>query len=240
MSVKVRVAILEDHQSIIDGYIYRLGMSPDIKIVETGLFGNELEPMLAQHQVDVLLMDLSVPISPENHNVFPIRHELSKILIQSPELKVIVISVFNQKALVRAMIKMEVHGYIVKDDQNSIKNLARIVKIVADGGTYFSAELQVFSPLEDLGQMLTPRQIEALSLCVAYPNLGTSALSQKMEISSSTFRNLLSNAYQRLGVRTRNAAVVRVQEMGLILAKTNSDSAAKRVVHPPQKADSLI
>jgi len=223
MSVRVRVAILEDHQSIIDGYIYRLGMSPDIQIVGTSLFGNELEPMLAQHQVDVLLMDLSVPISLENHNVFPIRYELSKILIQYPELKVIIISVFNQQALVRAMIEMGVHGYIVKDDQSSIKNLARIVRIVADGGVYFGAALQAFALLKEQAQLLTPRQTEALSLCVAYPDLSTSVLARKMEIASSTFRNLLSGAYQRLEVHTRSAAVARIQEMGLILGEANKN-----------------
>jgi len=223
MSVRVRVAIIEDHQSIIDGYIYRLGMSPDIQIVGTSLFGNELEPMLAQHQVDVLLMDLSVPTSPENHNIFPIRHELSKILLQYPELKVIVISVFDQQALVRALIEMGVHGYIVKDDRNSIKNLAGIVRIVAVGGIYFSADLHAYTSLKEQEQLLTPRQIEVLSLCVAYPDLPSSVLAQKLEIASSTFRNLLSDAYRRLGVRTRNSAVARVQEMGLILGKATKD-----------------
>ena len=223
MSIKVRVAILEDHQSIIDGYTYRLGMSADIQIVGTSLFGYELEPMLAQHQVDVLLMDLSVPISPDNHNIFPIRHELSKILIKYPELKVIVISVFDQKALVSAMIEMGVRGYIVKDDQNSIKNLPRIVKIIADGGMYLSADLQTFGQLKEQEQPLTPRQIEVLSLCIAYPDSPTMVLAQKMEIASSTFRNLLSDAYRRLGVRTRSAAVARVQERGLILGKAKEN-----------------
>ena len=37
-----------------------------------------------------------------------------------------------------------------------------------------------------------------------------------------TFRNLLSSAYRRLGVQTRNAAVMQVKEMGLILEKANN------------------
>ena len=227
MKSMVRVAILENHQSVIDGYTYRLGMNSDIQIVGISSFGDELEPMLDQYQADILLMDFELPISLENHNVFPVRHALSKILVRYPEMKVIIVSCFDQKVLVHAMIEMGVRGYILKCDQKSIKNLARIVKIVADGGTYFSVDLQVFSPLKGPEQILTPRQIEALSLCVAYPNLTTSTLSQKMEISSSTFRNLLSGSYQRLGVRTRNAAVVRVQEIGLILSKTSSSQEYK-------------
>ncbi len=127
---------------------------------------------------------------------------------------------FDQPALVRALIEIGVHGYIVKDDQNSIKNLARIVKIVAGGGIYLSSDLDIYSPLQD-EKLLTPRQIEALSLCVAYPDMSTSILAQKMQITDSTFRNILSGAYRRLEVRTRNAAVLRVQELGVILGKVN-------------------
>ena len=43
----VRVAILDDHISIIDGYNYRLSKTPEIEVVATGVFGEELEPLLA-------------------------------------------------------------------------------------------------------------------------------------------------------------------------------------------------
>ena len=39
MLTKIRVAILDDHQSIIDGFTYRLSMDPEIQIVSTALFG---------------------------------------------------------------------------------------------------------------------------------------------------------------------------------------------------------
>lgn len=222
MRNSISVAILEDHQSIIDGYLYRLEKDPNIQLVGTCLFGNELEPLLKETQVDVLIMDLSVPVSAENQAIFPIRHELAKILNRYPELKVIVISVFAQQALIRALIDIGARGYILKDDQNSIKNLARIIKIIADGGLYFGDNLQGFTLEKKQEHLLTPRQIEVLSLCVAYPDLPTLTLAQTMGISGSTFRNLLSDAYQRLNVRTRSAAVIRVQELGLILGKASN------------------
>ena len=60
---KVRVAILDDHQSIIDGYIYRLSSTPEIEVVATANYGEELEPVLAKYPADVLLLDLSVRTS---------------------------------------------------------------------------------------------------------------------------------------------------------------------------------
>ena len=43
---KVRVAILDDHQSIIDGYVYRLSTNSDVQVVATATYGEDLEPML--------------------------------------------------------------------------------------------------------------------------------------------------------------------------------------------------
>ncbi len=64
--------------------------------------------------------------------------------------------------------------------------------------------------------LLTGRQLEVLSLSAAYPDLPTGVLAQKLSISSSTFRNLLSGAYLRLGVSTCTAAIVRANELGLL------------------------
>ena len=59
---KVNVAILDDHQSIIDGYTYRLGTEPKIQVVSTARFGEDLDSILSSHPINVLLMDIRVPI----------------------------------------------------------------------------------------------------------------------------------------------------------------------------------
>ena len=45
MSPKIRVAILDDHQGIIDGYQYRLSGATDIEVVATALYGDEMVSM---------------------------------------------------------------------------------------------------------------------------------------------------------------------------------------------------
>jgi len=62
---------------------------------------------------------------------------------------------------------------------------------------------------------LTDRQLEAISLCMAYPDATTFELAQKMQVSNSTVRNLLSGAYLRMGVHTRAAAIAKVQRLGI-------------------------
>ena len=64
MIPQIRVAILDDHQAIIDGYQYRLRNATDIEVTATLFFGEDLEPALAANPVDILLLDIQVPISP--------------------------------------------------------------------------------------------------------------------------------------------------------------------------------
>ena len=90
MLSKIRVAILDDHQSIIDGFTYRLSMDPDIQIVSKALYGEDLEPMIANNPVDVLLLDVSVPNSPEDHNSYPVLHTIPSLLKEYPGLNILV------------------------------------------------------------------------------------------------------------------------------------------------------
>jgi DNA-binding NarL/FixJ family response regulator len=90
---------------------------------------------------------------------------------------------------------------------------------VAHGGIYFSR--QAHQQLRQYGAapdepLLTQRQLEVLSMCAAYPNLSTSDLAQKLNIANSTMRNLLSEAYLRLQVINRTAAIAKARQLGLI------------------------
>ena len=66
------------------------------------------------------------------------------------------------------------------------------------------------------GERLSPRQLEALSLCAAYPDWTSADVAEKMSVSNSTVRNLLSSAYLRLGVHSRPAAIAIARQQGLI------------------------
>ena len=61
MSPKIRVTILDDHQGIIDGYLYRLNKNPEIEVVATANYGKDIEPLLTHHPTDVLILDVQVP-----------------------------------------------------------------------------------------------------------------------------------------------------------------------------------
>lgn len=216
---KVRVAILDDHQSIIDGYTYRLSSTPEIEVVATANFGEELESVLSKHPADVLLLDLSVRTSPDNPNPFPILYLVPKLLQKYPNLSVLIISMFAEPSLMRSIIEAGASGYVLKDDQSAFRELGNIVLSVAHGGIYFSKKAHSLYMQADAvngSDLLTPRQMEVISLCAAYPDASTADLAQMMTVSNSTVRNLLSSLYLRLGVHSRTAAVEKAREIGLI------------------------
>lgn len=218
MNKKIRVTILDDHQNIIDGYVFRLSANPQIEVVATIGFGDLLEPTLAAHPTDVLLLDVNVPTSVENPNSYPILYAIPKLIQTYTGLNILVVSMYAERGLIRAVMEAGASGYILKDDQTTARDLGSVVMSVAGGGIHFSQKAhQLYSKhLAKESNLLSARQLEVLSLCAAYPNNTTAHLANIMAVSNSTVRNLLSTAYLKLDVNNRTAAIARAQQLGLI------------------------
>jgi DNA-binding NarL/FixJ family response regulator len=140
----IRIAIFDDHQTIIDGYMYMLSNHPDLQVVDTALYGQDVEPMLASQQVDVLVMNVVSPMSTENNTMFPILEFIPKLLHQYPDIHILVVSMMYDGELIRALSKTGISGYVLKSDHDSIKKFASIVRQVANGGIYFSKDAMKF------------------------------------------------------------------------------------------------
>ena len=215
MNNKVRVTILDDHQSIVDGYLYRLSQSPAIEVVNTLSYGDDLDPALKKQPVDVLILDVHVPVSPSNPNPYPILHTIPHLLELYPEMEILVISMFGDRSLIRAVVEAGASGYVLKNDRQVIQDLGKTILSVAKGDVCFSEKAwKIFLGKRD--EPFTSRQLEALSLCAAFPNSKTAELARRMKIANSTLRNLLSTVYLKLGVQTRAAAIAKARELGII------------------------
>jgi DNA-binding CsgD family transcriptional regulator len=102
------------------------------------------------------------------------------------------------------------------------------VLAVARGEVFFSAQVYALMRKYVLppGELvLTPRQLQALSLCSAYPGEAGNVLAKQMGITYSTFRNLLSTSYVRLGVSNRAEAILKARSLGLITPGAPSSGA---------------
>jgi len=227
-SQTIRVTILDDHQSIIDGYLYRLSSSNNVEVVATISYGEELEPVLAAHPTDVLLLDVNVPTSGENPNPYPILYSIPSLLEKYSDLNILVISMHAERSLIRAVMEAGASGYVLKDDRAILQDLGNVVQSVASGGISFSKKAHQIMLDQNTalsGQNLSARQLEALSLCAAYPDWSSADVAKKMSASHSTVRNLLSGAYLRLGVHSRMAAIEKARQMGLITPHSQAPPA---------------
>ena len=219
MENKISVTILDDHQSIVDGYLFRLSKFPQIEIVDTLGYGQDLEGALKKQVPDVLILDVNVSVSAENSNNYPIFHVIPDLLQRYPDLAILVISMHNDRSIIRAVMEGGASGYILKDDQKTIQELGSVILSIVGGGIYLSEKvrnLYIKNRSAASEEPLTGRQMEALSLCAAYPDHTTERLAQTMNVANSTVRNLLSGAYLRLGVNSRAAAIAKARQLGLI------------------------
>ena len=140
------------------------------------------------HPSGVLLLDINVPTSPDNHNPYRILYAIPKLLDQYPDLAILVISMYNERSLIRSVMDAGASGYILKDDQIIIRDLGNVIQSIASGGIVLSqmAHQLLLKHDPDLNNnQLTERQLEVLSLCAAYPNWTTEDLSKKMSVANS-------------------------------------------------------
>jgi two-component system nitrate/nitrite response regulator NarL len=219
MDKRIRVAIIDDHQSVIDGYTVRLASNKNIQVVGTANYGSQLDELVAGGNVDVLLMDVSLPNSPDDDNPFPLLSVLPQLRKDHPQMAILIISMHKERPLIRAVLDAGANGYILKDDRDANMQLAEAVTLVNTGGIYISKQLSgLFTESNPLNAFreLSKRQLEALSITAAYPEISTEELAKKMSVAPSTVRNLLSKAYSRLHVPNRTAAIARARQLGLI------------------------
>ncbi len=220
MSAKINVAILEDHQSIIDGYRFRLQDSPEFEIVGIANLYSDWEAVLKSQVVQIALMDVKVPVDQNNSNPYPILHVMPRLVQAFPDIDFLVISAYPEPTLIQGIMEAGASGYILKDDNVLLRELKTILhSVIENHGIYFSPKaneqlLQRLRPIQESGLAL--RQLEALSLCAAYPGSSTKEIAAQMNVAGSTVRNLLSQTYIKLGVSTRQEAVLKAQQLGLI------------------------
>ena len=220
MSGKIRVAILDDHAATAEGYRARLAQELDFEVVQVLHFGEDLEPFLRRYPVDVLLLDIEVKASLENPAQYSTVYLVPRLLDNFPDLSVLVISMHGGRAMIETVMDAGAGGYLLKDDLESFQELPSILRTIAAGGMYLSPLANKRWRKRRTGELremaLSRSQLEALSLCAAYPNARLPELAEKMHVANSTIRVTLSGAYRKLGVNTRQAAVAKARQLGIL------------------------
>lgn len=223
MPVPIRVAILFNRQIEIDGIYYRLADQDDIHIIGALRYGCQLAGFLSRWPTDILLADKATPAAQGRSNPFPVTDSVPDMLRAYPSLRVAVVSSQASLTDVREARRRGAAAYILKDDQGAWVNLGQVIRAIISGHVYYSSSLaEMMAVAEGESDELTPRQFEILSLLADHPDMTTFEVALRLGVAHSTVRNQLSQAYWRLGVRTRAAAIDCLQSLNR-LAKANKE-----------------
>ena len=224
MKEKYSIGILEDHIATMMGYQSQLKANDKLAIVWTANYYSEVESKIDEHVPDLLILDVGVKISNDTKENYPILHVIPSLLEKYPEMVIIVISMHNRPALIRAIKKAGASGYILKDDVETFRKLDQVlVDILQYGGIYFSPNAEKLISQPDAVPSLTKRQNEILSLLASNPAMEYKILAAKLHVSPSTIRNHLSDIYLKLGVNRLSSAIVQARKLGLIAASDVED-----------------
>ena len=130
---KISLAIVDDHQIVIDGLKSLLEGHPDFIVKIESNHPEMMEGILAKNNVDILLTDIMMPIMNGA--------QLAKMVKNNyPKIKILALSMSGQGDLVNQMIDdSDIAGYVLKNLGK--QELITALEKIAGGGVYFSEEV---------------------------------------------------------------------------------------------------
>lgn len=190
---KINVLLTDDHQIIIDGLKSLLKNSDEIIVAAEANNGREALRILGLLSIDVLLMDIDMPIM----NGIEALKEIRK---QFRDVKVIILSMHNEAGMIKSLIDLGANGYMLKSCSQD--ELIGAIKKVASGQSYFSTDvtLALLKPAnpEQKNEMLTERETEILKLIAA--GFSNKEIGDQLFISHRTVDTHRTNLMKKLDV----------------------------------------
>lgn len=206
---EVRVGIVDDDPIVRSAVELYLKTDPGIVVVGTGNNGAEGVALVKAQHIDVLIMDIRMPVQ----DGIAATAEVRKV---SPHTKVLLLTSIDTDSDVRDGLAAGAAGYLLKD--TSVEALVGGVRSVHLGNSVLSDGMlsRVFRPRPRLVTKveLSARENQVLQLlCRGYSN---DEIGHELFLSDSTVKTHVSAIIAKLGVTSRLKAVARAYELGLV------------------------
>jgi two-component system, NarL family, response regulator LiaR len=211
---RITVIVIDDHRRVHQALAAKIDFMEDIEVLAHGSNGMEALDLCAQHQPDVILMDV---LMPGMDGIEATR----QIHPRFPSVKILALSSFDDQDTVREMLANGAAGYVLKD--SSMDVLEETIRAVVAGQTVLSPALidgLLHPPTSPSSEpMPSPIQIsrreqEVLQLFAA--GLTNPEIAGQLFISTSTVKFHITNILSKLGATTRAEALVTAAKHGLI------------------------
>ena len=214
----IKIAIVDDNSFLIHATKEKLALFDEFTIKFSACDGTDLiEKMQANHNIDLILMDIEMP---KMNGI-----EATEIIKQKyPQIKIIMLTVFDNDENIFNTIKAGADGYLLKE-VNPRDLQQGIIETINGGATMTPSiamkTLKLFRnpvtfdpsvPKEDIN--LTTREIEVLdqlSKGLKYKNIA-----ENLFLSEGTIRKHVENIYNKLKVHNRLEAIQKAKNNNFI------------------------
>jgi DNA-binding NarL/FixJ family response regulator len=203
----MKVLICDDQALIRDGLEMLLKLERDIEVVGLAQDGAEAVDLVAKTQPDLALMDLKMP---GMNGIEATR----QIRAHHPNVKVIVLTTYDDDAWVFDAIRAGAHGYLLKDTPRA--DVIRAVRETVEGKSFVDPAVagkllnqvagQQTQPTSLITDKLTGREIDVLRLLAQ--GLSNADIAAQLYLSEGTVRNHVSAILAKLDVTDRTQAAI--------------------------------
>jgi NarL family two-component system response regulator LiaR len=209
-SKRIRILIVDDHALVRSGLRNFLFAYEEMQVVGEASDGAEAVAFCASHSVDVVLMDMIMPVMDG-------RDATRRIIDMGSPVKIIILTSFHEQDLVEQALKAGATSYLLKNVTAS--ELAAAIQAACAGQSTLAPEataalINATRQKTDLGSDLTEREREVLLLLVH--GKSNSQIAAQLSISLATVKFHLQNIYTKLEAKSRVEAVTIALEHHLV------------------------
>ncbi len=213
----MKIIIADDHAIVRSGFSMILNFQEDMEVIAMAADGIEAYQMVAKHQPDVLLLDLSMP--PGESGLVA----TGKIKEDFPETKILVLTMHDDEEYLFHVLKNGASGYMLKSAPD--EELLQAIRVIHSGGTYIHPKMATSLVRElvnkdhhvkesDPFELLSKREIEVLPLVAK--GYGNKEIAQKLFISVKTVEAHKAKIMEKLQLKSRPELVEYVLKKKLL------------------------
>lgn len=210
---QIKVLIVDDQQLIREGLLMILSVYEQIEIIGTASNGQEALNQIDIYHPDVVLLDIRMPVMDGVKTT-------KKIKASYPEIKVIILTTFDEDEYIFQALNYGANGYLLKDVKS--EEIVRAIEVVFQGNTFLESKVttrvvQAFNSLtkqqnfqgSDGLKELTTREYEIAILVAEGKN--NKEISQLLFITEGTVKNHLTKILSKLAVRDRTQLAILIK-----------------------------
>ena len=208
----IRVVVADDQRVVREGLHTLLSLLDGLQVVATARDGAEAIAAAAEHDADVVLMDLRMP------GVDGVE-ATARLAVERPQTRVLVLTTYADDEAMFGALRAGARGYLTKDA--GADEIAKAIHAVHRGETHLDPAVQarlvdavVGGPQPaELPDDLTPREAEVLALIA--DGLSNAEIAERLVVSHATVKTHVNRIFMKVGARDRAQAVRYAFQHGL-------------------------